>query len=81
MKLHASYIAVTFANHLHVHTMCHSVLRVDNFTNAVIPQDKLSRSVNMRAMNMLGKAEEKVSAECLLSLILVSIGSRSHAVQ
>ncbi len=25
-----------------------------------LPQDKLSKNVNMRAMNMLGKAEEKV---------------------
>jgi len=31
-------------------------------------KDKLSKSVNMRAMNMLGKAEEQVCESGLLSL-------------
>ena len=34
-----------------------------SFLLSSFPQDKLSKNVNMRAMNMLGKAEEKVS-EC-----------------
>ena len=39
----------------------------DHYLNNILPpiiQDKLSKSVNMRAMNMLGKAEEKVWRHC-----------------
>ena len=36
-------------------------------------KDKLSKSVNMRAMNMLGKAEEQVCISCLLFMFVYLI--------